>query len=79
MARLRIALAVVILSGCGRSAAKQAADATQEIRSWDATARLTNTEGARGAIPPGFLEQVRRAEAQGRAAAEAKLRKASAR
>jgi hypothetical protein len=78
MARLHIALAVVILSGCGRSAAEQAADATQEIRSWDATARLANTEGARGAIPPGFVEQVRRAEAQRRAAAEAKLRKVEA-
>jgi hypothetical protein len=77
MTRLRIALVVVLLSCCGRSTAKQVADATQELRSWDSTARLANTEHARGAIPAGFVEQVRRAEADGRAAAEARLRKAA--
>jgi hypothetical protein len=78
MARLRIAL-VVVLAGCGPSAARQAADASQELSSWDSTARLVNTAQAQGAIPAGFAEQVRRAEAEARAAAEAKLRKAAAR
>jgi hypothetical protein len=79
MARLRIALMVVLLPACGPSPSRQAADATHELRSWDSTARLANTARARGAIPAGFAEQVRRAEGEGRATAEAKLRKAAAR
>ena len=79
MSPLRIALMVVILPACARSPSHQAADAIQELRSWDSTARLANAARARGAIPAGFAEQVRRAEAEGRAAAEAKLRKATAR
>jgi hypothetical protein len=79
MARLRIALVVGILSGCGPSAAKQAADASQELSSWDSTARLAHTAQERGAIPARFAEQMRRAEGEARAAAEAKLRKAAAR
>jgi hypothetical protein len=77
MSRLRIALVVVILSACGRSAAQRAADATQELRSWESTARLADRARSRGAIPAGFAEQLRRADAEGRAAAEAKLRKAA--
>lgn len=76
MSRLRIALVVVIVSACGRSAAHEAADATQELRSWQSTARLADAERARGAIPTEFAEQVRRAESEARAAAAAKLRKA---
>lgn len=77
MSRLRSALVVVLLSACGRSATQQVAQATQELRSWDATVRLTEAEEGRGAIPPGFAAQVRRAAAAGRTAAEAKLRKAT--
>jgi len=79
MSRLRIALVVGILAACGRSPAQEAADATQQLRSWDSTARLANTARQRGAIPAGFAEQVRHAEAEGRAAAEARLRAAAAR
>jgi len=77
MSRLRIALVAVILSACGRSAAHEAADAKQELSSWQSTARLANTERAQGAIPAEFAEQVRRADSEARAAAEAKLRKAT--
>jgi hypothetical protein len=70
---------VVFLPACGRSPAHSAADATQELRSWDSTARLADAARAQGAIPAGFAQQVRRAEAEGRAAAEAKLRKTAAR
>ena len=79
MARLRIALMVVLLPACGRSPSHEAADAAQELRSWDSTARLVNTARMRGAIPAGFAEQVGQAAAEGRAAAEAKLRKAAGR
>jgi len=78
MSRLRIALVVVILSACARSASHQAEEARQQLRSWGATARLANTAQSRGAIPAGFAEQVRQAEAEARAQAEAKLRKAKA-
>ena len=76
MSRLRIALVVMFLSACGHSAAREAADATRELSSWQSTARLTSTAEARGAIPTEFAQQVRRAEAEARAAAQAKLRKA---
>jgi hypothetical protein len=77
MSRLRIAFVVVILSACGRSAAHEAEDAKQELSSWQSTARLANAERARGAIPVQFAAQVRRAELEARAAAEAKLRTAT--
>jgi hypothetical protein len=77
MSRLRSALVVVFLTACGRSAAQQAAQAAQELHSWEATLRLAEAQQRRGAIPPGFAAQVRRAGAAGRTAAEAKLRKAT--
>lgn len=77
MSRLRIALVVVILPACGRSPAQKAAQAKQELRSWESTARLADSARALGAIPAGFAEQLRRADAEARAAAEAKLRKAA--
>lgn len=77
MSRLHIALVVVTLSACGHSAEHQAAQAKQELRSWESTARLADSAQARGAIPAGFAEQLRRADAEARAAAEVKLRKAA--
>ena len=79
MSRLRSALIVVFLSACGRSAAQQAADVAQEVRSWEATVRLAAAAQARGAVPSGFAAQVRLAAAAGGTAAEAKLRKATTR
>lgn len=72
------ALVVIALSACGGSAAHEAADARRQLRSWQSTARLVDAAQAQGAIPPGFAAQVRRADAEARAAAEAKLRKATA-
>jgi hypothetical protein len=69
---------VIILSACGGSAAHEAADARRQLRSWQSTARLVDAAEARGAIPSGFAAQVRRADADARTAAEAKLRKATA-
>jgi hypothetical protein len=71
-----ITLASVLLGACGRSPAKQARDASEALQSWSATVELTEGARARGAIPERFAEQVRRAAAEERATAEARLRKA---
>ncbi|HKT59881.1 MAG TPA: hypothetical protein VJQ46_07500 [Gemmatimonadales bacterium] len=70
-------LAVVLLASCGGSSQKQVEQAAETLRSWQATLELVSTAREDGSVPEQFAEQVRAAAAQGRASAEAKLRKAA--
>jgi hypothetical protein len=74
-----VALLGLLLLGCGRSPASRAEQARATLRSWDATLDLTERERARGAIPDGFVAQVRRAADEERRKAEAQLRAAGER
>jgi hypothetical protein len=74
-----VALLALFLLGCNRSPASRADEARATLRSWDATLELTERERARGAIPDGFVAQVRRAADEERRKAEAQLRAAGER
>ena len=67
----------VLLAGCGGSPNK-AQQAEQQLRSWDATVALLERVQASGALPERYAAQVHRAAVEGRAQAEAQLRKARA-
>jgi hypothetical protein len=67
---------VVPLTGCSKSSAEQAKDATTTLASWNATLDLLEKQEARGAVPRVYARQVRRAAEEGRAKASAQLRKA---
>jgi hypothetical protein len=77
--RAHALLAILVLASCGRSPESKARDARATLRSWDATLELTERERARGAIPDGFVAQVRRAADEERRKAEAQLRAAGER
>ena len=68
------ALVLGVLAACGGSPARRAEEAAEELESWRATVALLESVRSRGAVSERFAEQVRRAAAQGRAAAQAKLR-----
>jgi hypothetical protein len=67
------------LTSCARSPAQQADEAMAEIRSWDATLGLVDRAAALETVPGHFAADARRAVAEGRAKAQAKLRHARAR
>jgi hypothetical protein len=70
---------LLLLAACGRSPASKAQEATETLRSWNATLELLARERGRGAIPEHFADQVRRAAREGRRQAEAQLREARGR
>jgi hypothetical protein len=74
-----VALAVLAVTGCGRSPAAKADEARATLRSWDSTLALTEREHVRGAIPADFAAQVRRAADAERGKAEAQLQAADSR
>jgi hypothetical protein len=65
--------ACALIAGCGGSKSGAAEEARSALRSWDAMLALLDGERARGAVPAGFAEQVRRAAGEERRKAEAKL------
>ncbi|MFL5490316.1 MAG: hypothetical protein ACJ8AV_02800 [Gemmatimonadales bacterium] len=54
------------LTACYRSPEKQQEQLRQELKSWDATARLTHELSERGALPGVYLRQISEAIEQGK-------------
>ncbi|MFL5470758.1 MAG: hypothetical protein ACJ8A6_12765 [Gemmatimonadales bacterium] len=57
---------LTFLTACHRSPEKQQEQLRQELKSWDATARLTHELSERGALPGVYLRQISEAIEQGK-------------
>jgi hypothetical protein len=78
LARAACVILSVGLLSCARSPSKEAGEALAELRSWNATLILVDRAAGLGTVPGHFADDARRALAQGRAKAQAKLEQARA-